>query len=170
MKNAEVSRYLTVWSVLGAIAILVVLVALWGVLLRALMPPKPAQVEPNPTAVLNVIPAPTATIPAPPTPATSPTPTESPKVTLSTPAPNAQIKTGDYVQIANTGGDGLRIRSGPGTQNPALFLGMDAEVFQVVEGPKTADGLTWYYLAAPYDEYRKGWAASNYLSIVAKQP
>ena len=168
MKKLGIKRYLTVWSVLGGFAVLILLLAVWGLTLRALTPAKAAQIDP--TAVLNVISAPTATIFAPPTAVTTPTATSIAKVTLSTPAPNAQIKTGDYVQIANTGGDGLRIRSGPGTQNPALFLGMDAEVFKVANGPQTMDGLTWYYLSAPYDENRKGWAASNYLNVVAKQP
>ncbi len=169
MKRSGVTRYLTIWSFLGALAVLVLLIAMWSLLLRAIMPPKTVQAEP--TAVLNLIPAPTATVPATPTVVTTPTATLEPsKVTLSTPAPNATIKTGDYVQIANTGGDGLRIRSGPGTQNPALFLGMDAEVFQVTDGPKEVDGLTWFYLSAPYDEKRRGWAASNYLSVIAKQP
>jgi hypothetical protein len=168
MKKAGITHYLTVWSLLGAFAILILLLAIWGLALRALTPAKAAQVDP--TAVLNVIPAPTATIPGLPTAATTPTATPVAKVELSTPAPNDQIKGGDYVQIANTGGDGLRIRSGPGTQNPALFLGMDAEVFQVTDGPKTVEGITWFYLSAPYDENRKGWAASNYLSVVAKRP
>lgn len=168
MKNSRFTRYLTVWSLLGAFAILILLLAIWGLTLRALTPAKVPQIDP--TAVLNVIPAPTATIPSLPTVATTPTATPVAKVELSTPAPNDQIKVGDYVQIANTGGDGLRIRSGPGTQNPALFLGMDAEVFQVADGPKAVDGITWFYLSAPYDENRKGWAASNYLSVVAKRP
>lgn len=169
MKRTGITRYLTVGSFLGALAVLILLIAIWGLTLRALMTPKTAQVDP--TAVMNVIPAPTATVPAPPTAVTTPTATTEPsKVMLSTPAPNAQIKTGDYVLIANTGGDGLRIRSGPGTQNPALFLGMDAEVFHVTDGPTEVDGLTWFYLSAPYDENRRGWAASNYLSVIAKQP
>ncbi len=163
-------RYITPWSCLGTIAVLALLLAAWGLLLRALTPPEQTIAEP--TVVMQVIPAPTATIPGLPTPMESPTPTPTaqPKGELSTPGANEQIKTGDYVQIANTGGDGLRIRSGPGTQNPALFLGMDAEVFQVMDGPKTADNITWWYLAAPYDENRKGWAASNYLAVVAKRP
>jgi hypothetical protein len=116
--------------------------------------------------VVLVIAPPTSTPLALPT--TQPTPTL--KAELNTPAPNAQIKVGDFVQIAGTGGDGLRVRSGAGVQNPPLFLGMESEVFQVNEGPKEADGITWWYLVAPYDENRKGWAASNYLTVIAKRP
>jgi hypothetical protein len=77
------------------------------------------------------------------------------------------ISIGSYVQISGTDGAGLRLRSGPGTTNPQRFLGMDAEVFQVKEGPKTADGFTWWYLEAPYDPQRTGWAASEYLKVVS---
>ena len=47
-----------------------------------------------------------------------------------------------------------------------LFLGYDAEVFVVKDGPRQADGYTWYYLVAPYDDTRAGWAASNFLNII----
>ncbi len=71
-----------------------------------------------------------------------------------------------YVQISNTGGDGLKLRSGPGTSSPARFLGKEAEVFQVKDGPRKADGFTWWFLVTPYDEHRSGWAASDYLTVI----
>ena len=42
----------------------------------------------------------------------------------------------------------------------------DAEVFMVRDGPQTADGYTWWYLVAPYDETRAGWAAADFLVVV----
>jgi hypothetical protein len=160
----KLGDYLTPWSVLGGIGILALLLAVLGLILRSLVPVQPT--DGNPTAVVLVIAAPTATPLSLPTFRPSPTP----KLELSTPAPNAQIKVGDYVQITGTGGDGLRVRSGAGIQNAPLFLGMESEVFQVTDGPKEADGITWWFLVAPYDENRKGWAASNYLAVVAKRP
>jgi hypothetical protein len=71
------------------------------------------------------------------------------------------------VQISGTGGDGLKMRSGPGVSSDTIFLGMEAEVYLVKDGPKLADGYTWWYLQAPYDTTRTGWAASKYLTIVA---
>jgi uncharacterized protein YraI len=71
------------------------------------------------------------------------------------------------VQISGTEGSGLRLRSGPGTGNPPRFLGMDSEVFSVKDGPKFADGFTWWFLEADYDATRSGWAASQYLTVVA---
>jgi hypothetical protein len=80
--------------------------------------------------------------------------------------PAGEIAVGAYVQITGTQGDGLRLRSGPGLATTQLFLGGDAEVFQVRDGPKEADGYIWWYLVAPYDESRAGWAAANFLSVV----
>jgi len=168
MKSNGVLRFVTIGSVLGAIAVLALLLMVWGLVLRSLA--QPAQTaQPEPTAIIQVILASTAT-PLVVTAAATLPPTPTVKAEFSTPVANAQMKTGDYVQISGTGGDGLRVRSGPGTQNPPLFLGMEAEVFQVIDGPKEADGFLWWNLAAPYDENRKGWAASNYLSVIAKKP
>ncbi len=164
MKPASLLRFITPWTILGTLGVLVVLLAIWGLILRSV---GESQVPPNAsTAVVEVIPPPTSTSPSVAT--IPPTATSTPE--FSTPVPNSQIKIGDYVQISNTGGDGLRIRSGPGTSNPPLFLGMESEVFKVTDGPKDSDGYTWWDLAAPYDNTRAGWAASNFLSVVAQQP
>ncbi len=164
MRPASPLRFLTPWTILGTIGVFAALLAVWGLVIRGLTNNQiPAIV---PTAVVQVIPAPTSTSPSVAT--IPPTPTTKPE--LSTPEANSQIKIGDYVQISNTGGDGLRVRSGPGTSNPPLFLGMESEVFKVTDGPKESDGYVWWNLAAPYDANRKGWAASNFLSVVAQQP
>lgn len=76
------------------------------------------------------------------------------------------IQVGLFVQIYGTGGDGLRLRREPGTNADILFLGYESEVFKVVDGPKEADGFTWWYLTAPYDEKRSGWAASRFLRVI----
>jgi hypothetical protein len=169
MKSNSWLRFVTFGSVLGAIAVLALLLLVWGLILRSLaQPTQPAQAEP--TAIIQVILAPTAT-PLVVEVTLTPTPTAEPTGDrVNTPVPNTAMKIGDYVQISGTGGDGLRIRSGPGTQNPALFLGMEAEVFKVIDGPKEVDGLVWFNLSAPYDENRKGWAASNYLTVIANKP
>ncbi len=170
MKANGMLRYVTIGSVLGAIAVLAVLLAIWGLVLRSLAQPTQAAQPVEPTAIIQVIVAPTTTPSLPPAPTAGPVSTLVIIEPLNTPAANAEMKAGDYVQISGTGGDGLRIRSGPGRQNPSLFLGMEAEVFQVIDGPKEADGFIWWNLAAPYDENRKGWAASNYLTVIAKRP
>ncbi len=144
-----------VFGALGVTLLLLILTFIW---IEWTAPPAPSQG--NFLAVLTVIPAPSATSPFAPTP----TPGASPDTTPTASA--GQIAIGSYVQISGTDGQGLRIRSAPGLNSDPLFLGNDSEVFVVKDGPKQADGYTWWYLVAPYDQTRTGWAASNYLSIV----
>lgn len=109
-------------------------------------------------ADLTMIPAPTHT------PPTTPLPTYDPLAT-STFDPNT-IHVDGYVQISGTGGDGLRIRSAPGLNTETVFRGEESEVFLVKDGPREADGYTWWYLVASYDETRAGWAAADFLIVV----
>jgi hypothetical protein len=108
-------------------------------------------------AEITVIAAPTSTSSAPATPTIDPF--------APTPAPTG-IALGNYVQISGTEGQGLRIRSEPGLNGNFEFLGYDSEVFVVKDGPKQADGFTWWYVVAPYDETRAGWAAADFLTYV----
>jgi len=110
-------------------------------------------------ADLTMIPAPTRT------PDVTPIPTNDPNLVTPTLAPNT-IGIGAYVQISGTEGEGLRIRSAPGLTGDTVFFGGESEVFVVRDGPQTADGYTWWYLVAPYDETRAGWAAADFLVIV----
>ena len=111
-------------------------------------------------ADLTVIPALTST------PIFTPTATPDPLLFGTPTIPAGVIAVGAYVQITGTDGDGLRLRSAPGLTGEQLFLGEVAEVFQVRDGPTEANGYTWWYLVAPYDESRAGWAAANFLSVV----
>jgi hypothetical protein len=111
-------------------------------------------------ADLTMIPASTST------PLTTPTMTPDPLLVGTPTLPANVIAVGGYVQITGTGGDGLRLRSAPGLTSELLFLGEEAEVFQVRDGPQEANGYTWWYLVAPYDESRTGWAAANFLLVV----
>ncbi len=121
-------------------------------------------IQPAPSPVILTVAASTLTpVIQPPTPAATITPTLAPS---SAPPSNDKIQVGSYVQIGGTGGAGLRLRSTPGTKSSPLFLGMEAEAFHVEDGPKYMDGFTWWYLVAPYDKNRSGWAVSNYLLII----
>ena len=122
------------------------------------VPPPPAP------AGVTVIPLPAATATLPPPPTTSPTRTlEAP---LPPSPPPGEIAAGALVQIRGTGGEGLRLRDHPGLDGEVQYLGLEAEVFRVQDGPQEADGYTWWYLVAPYDATKQGWAASNYLLVV----
>jgi hypothetical protein len=113
------------------------------------------------SAEVTLIPGPTSTPLIPPTATVSLLP-----VPTATALPN-QIAIGGYVMINGTEGQGLRLRNAPGLQSNLLFLGNDKEVFKVKDGPVLADDLTWWYLEAPYDVTRIGWAAADYLSVVS---
>lgn len=110
-------------------------------------------------ADLTLIPAPTHT------PNVTPVPTLDPSLVSPTPDPNT-ISVGGYVQISGTEGEGLRIRSAPGLTGETVFFGGESEVFLVRDGSQVADGYTWWYLVAPYDETRAGWAAADFLAVV----
>ena len=109
-------------------------------------------------ADLTMIPAPT------PTPAATQIPTADP---LASPTfdPNT-ITLNGYVQISGTGSDGLRIRSAPGLNGETVFRGGESEVFLVKDGPQIGDGYTWWYVVAPYDDTRAGWAADEFLTVI----
>lgn len=114
--------------------------------------------ETLPTVI--VIAGPTATLPVP-TSAPSPEPTSTPEMGI--PAGGENIRLNGYVQVVGTGGDGLRVRSQPSLSQASLFIAVESEVFLVKDGPQVADGYTWWYLEAPFNPDRKGWAVANYL-------
>lgn len=148
-----------IWVIL--VGVLVAAGLIGGFVLLLLLLPIPASQAVQPPAVLTVIVAPTPT-PVPTRPVETLTPTAPPSI--------GGISIGRFVQITGTDGQGLRLRSGAGINNPPRFLGMDAEVFRVKDGPKMADDFTWWFLEAPYDPGRSGWAASNYLKLVDPTP
>lgn len=109
-------------------------------------------------ADLTMIPAPTHT------PNATIAPTNDP---LATPALDpTSINVNGYVQITGTEGEGLRIRSAPGLNTETVFRGEEAEVLVVRDGPQSVDGYIWWYLVAPYDETRAGWAAADFLAVI----
>jgi hypothetical protein len=156
MRQNWFSRVWSGWIVVGGLGVAVLLAALaiGGVLFFAAAP----QAQ-SPEPIFTIIPA------------SSATPTVVEVIEAPTPTPTYVftedgIGIGAYVQVSGTGVSGLRLRSGPGTSNPHRFIGMEEEVFEVKDGPQFSDGFTWWYLEAPYDSSRSGWAAGEYLSVV----
>ena len=144
------------WVILGAILFAGFLILITAASVGLTTPRQNSTIGFVP-AELTMIPASTSTSSAPPTPtidpfAPSPTPTG--------------LAFGDYVQIAGTEGQGLRIRANPGLDGEFVFLGYDSEVFVIQDGPQTVDGYVWWYLVAPYDDTRAGWAAADFLSFI----
>ncbi len=148
------------WVIGGAVVFACLLSGLF-LLVVWLIRPMPGPAAPV-TPEIIVIPAPSVTSLLPsPTPALS-----TPMPSVPPPPPPGVLAVGAYVQITGTGGDGLRLRAEPGLQSEVLFLALEAEVFLVTGGPRDADGYTWWFLEAPAEKSRQGWAASNFLAVV----
>lgn len=144
------------WVILGALALTAVLLLLTAISIGLTATRQNAAVGFAP-ADLTVIPAPTSTSSAPATATIDPfAPTAAP----------TGIAIGNYVQITGTNGEGLRIRTDPGLSGNFEFLGYDSEVFIVQDGPREVDGFVWWYLVAPYDDTRNGWAAADFLAYI----
>jgi len=147
--------------VVGAIALALIL---FTASVSILWVTRPKTAAPVPvTAVLKVVVAPSPTL-------VTGASTISVQVTATAPIPPSPppgvITINAFVQISGTGGDGLRLRIDPGLDSQVRFLALEAEVFQVRDGPREESGYTWWYLVAPFDETRRGWAVSNYLIVV----
>lgn len=160
MRPGDLTRRWGLWVPLLGIGLAIALCGVLFLTVYLFQPQPSSEAGLVPTAVFTLIPAPTSTPPPAPGAAVSPTPTQASLVV-------GGIGVGMYVQITGTDGDGLRLRAGPGTDQSQRFLGRDAEVFEVRDGPRDASGYTWWYLVAPYDESRSGWAAADYLAVVA---
>jgi hypothetical protein len=161
-RHSWLRGFLSGWVIFGGIIISLLMLFTLAIFVYLLRPT--AVTEAGQAVAVTLIPAPTLTpaVVLPTLNGATPTPTGQP-------SDNSTIHVGGYVKITGTGGDGLRLRDAPGISSTPLFLGMDAEVFQVKDGPRLADGYTWWYLVAPYDAKRSGWAASSYLTVVVPQ-
>jgi hypothetical protein len=145
------------WIAPLGIGIAMLLAAIvWIVAIAAPIPVLPADSN---QLLFTVYPPPSFT-PVPPTAA--PTPYVTPTLALPTVMPGA-VGVGIRVEVAGTSGDGLRLRDAPSTSGKILYLAGDHEIFDVVDGPKTGNGYTWWQLQGVYDTTRQGWAVENYL-------
>jgi hypothetical protein len=115
----------------------------------------------NATPILKIIPAPSRT--------PTPQPTNTPVILLATATSTSavfgtgEISEGQLVEIFGTGGDNLRLRTSPGLNSAIAFLGVESEVFEVLDGPQELDGYVWWFLRNPYNPEKTGWAVSVYL-------
>ena len=155
MRRSNQPGLINAWTILGAVLVAVCLLAATLIAI--------GWTRARPSGNEGFVPADVTVIP-PSTVTPSPAPTAA-----GTAVPAAgQMAVGAYVQITGTEGAGLRIRSAPGLNSDTVFRGEEAETFQIKDGPKDADGHTWWYVVAPYDETRAGWAAADFLAVVPK--
>ena len=154
----DIRSYLNRWVIIGILVFTGILLIITLIAIGWTSPRFSPDVGFVP-ADLTIIPAPTHT------PNVTIVPTNDPLIATPTLAANT-IGIGGYVQINGTEGQGLRIRSSPGLNSDTVFRGEESEVFVVRDGPQTSDGYTWWYLVAPYDETRAGWAVADFLAVV----
>ncbi|MPZ13448.1 MAG: SH3 domain-containing protein [Chloroflexi bacterium] len=70
-----------------------------------------------------------------------------------------------FARVTDTGGRGLRVREGPGTNHRTLGAFLSESALEIVGGPSTDDqGRAWYQVAALGGSSLKGWSAGDYLS------
>ena len=68
------------------------------------------------------------------------------------------------VHIFKTDGDGLIIRSSAGFTGIPIYLGLEREEFEIIEGPKIIDSEIWWRIASIEDPQKVGWAVQDYLN------
>ena len=155
MNRQNLPGLFNAWTILGALLVAgcLLLLTLMSIGWTSARQTPPLGFVP---ADLTIIPPSTAT----PQPTATALPVGSPTL------PVGLVGVGAYVEIAGTEGAGLRIRREPGQGGETVFLGEESETFQITDGPRQADGYTWWYLVAPYDTERAGWAAADYLAAV----
>jgi hypothetical protein len=141
-----------VWPA-GATIGLAAVIVVWVLLFAAPLPSLPAEAIPP---YFTVYPPPTYT-PIPPTLTFTPFVTVTPALPTVLPG---TIGVGAMVEVTE---DGLRLRDEPSLKGKILSQASSHELFAVIEGPRQADGYTWWLLEGVYDKSRQGWAVENYL-------
>jgi hypothetical protein len=70
-----------------------------------------------------------------------------------------ELEIGGKATIATSNGDSLNVRSDAGTIYEIRAKARPGTVVDVVDGPRDADGFTWWYIELP--DGRAGWAVAS---------
>ena len=84
-------------------------------------------------------------------------------IASQTPNPPGVFSVDMYIHIYKTEGDGLRIRSFAGFDGIPMYLGLEGEKFEIVEGPKINDSKIWWKIVSISNPQKIGWAVQDYL-------
>ncbi len=142
-------------GVLGLIA------ALWFLVIAPGSPPPRATATPALTATVK----PTITLASiAPTQSTEPTAEATVAPTTAPTAAPGTFDLGARVEVAGTGGAGLRIRQAPGTDSQTLKFLTDGTKLFIVGGPQQAGGMTWWKVDDQAGTI--GWVAGQYIKPV----
>lgn len=84
-----------------------------------------------------------------------------------TPIP-VPIAIGVTVEVFDVGAGGLNVRPGAGVSfGPPVFTANEGTQFEIIDGPQEADGFTWWRVLEIDGQDRQGWAAGDFLRVVA---
>lgn len=83
----------------------------------------------------------------------------------ATPIPGV-FTVGVKVEISGTGGDGLRMREGPGTDSQVLYLAREGEDCIILEGPQIDENLIWWKIQSLEEETKTGWSVQTYMTTI----
>jgi hypothetical protein len=151
------------WALLAIlIAIAIILCVSLVLAIRAI---RNREGTPTPTAEpTSAIVIPTATVRLDSTTVQAPTPTVVLPIEGTGEAePPTEIGLGVTVVVKGTGGAGLNLREQPTTYGKILASSKEGSELTVIDGPKEADGYTWWKLRMPSGE--EGWGAANWLVL-----
>jgi len=84
-------------------------------------------------------------------------------VLMAPTASAASFRSGTRVQVRNTGGSGLNVRSGPGLRYGRVARLGQGRIVTVVSGPVWRNGYGWYKVRGFSSYGRTGWSAGNWL-------
>jgi hypothetical protein len=125
--------------------------------------PTEAQVVIPPTAPLSFLTATPFT--APTEPGAGLLPTETPRPSVITPAPESlEIGIGKVVEVFDVEGAGLNVREGPGTGFVVLFIAPNEARYEVIDGPVPAGEFSWWKIRDP-NTLVEGWAVEDYVRV-----
>ncbi len=116
---------------------------------------------PTLVSTLSALPTTTADVPVLPT-VGSPS-AEAAATPSAAPTVDAGIVIGDDVEVSGTSGV-LNMRDGAGTSYSVVGTLSEGAIVEVVGGPQTADGYTWFQVRT--DDGTVGWAADDWLEEV----
>lgn len=159
----RLGRSLPNWAI-GAVLGLLVLVALWFALADDDAQENADATQPA-AGVVGSLQLGEAAAPEPPAEATPLPPTATPE---------SRLAEGMRVVVANTNGQGIRLRSAPGTAALTLGIYNDGAPFQILSPggdypayPVEADGYLWYRIRVVDDpaDQLVGWAAGDFLVV-----
>jgi hypothetical protein len=153
------------WALLAIlVAVVIILCVLLVLLVQGLRGgDEEGQSTPLPSATAVVSPSATVSLV---TPTSGVAPTNTVVLPVGTPeatSPPTAIGPSALVVVQGTKGAGLNLRQQPTTYAKVVSNAREETVLTVLEGPKEADGYTWWRVRAP--DGTEGWVASEWLVL-----